>query len=54
MQIELGKANEIEQKLMCQPRKQERKVHSWKLETHISFYKYFRFFKLDAHKAYEE
>jgi hypothetical protein len=39
---------------MCPSRKQGRKVHIWKLVTHICFYKEFRLLKLDSHKAYVE
>ncbi len=39
---------------MCQSSKWGWKVNSWKLETHICFYKEFRFQTLDAHKENAE
>ncbi len=52
--MELRKADAAYQKHMCQSSKQGWKVHSWRLETHICFYKGFRFWKLDVHKANAE
>ncbi len=37
--MELRKANAAYQKHMCQSSKQGCKVHSWRLESHICFYK---------------